>query len=161
MRHLEVHDLWIQDIIKNKQATIHKVNGQDNPAEFVYETPPPENIIRNMSRLGFRFIDQQGKELGNKDVDRSWQVEESYEDQDDQEAGIEASIAICEASYGSFVNQIGSRAPNLTRATCVEIQASNVEALSPVSNVEKSGDHVLNPSSATLVSSSATNTKLG
>ena len=93
---------------------------------------------------GFRLIAQQGKELGNKDVDRSWQVEKSYEDQDDQEAGIEASIAICEAAYGSFVNQIGSSAPNLTRATCVEIQASNVEAvMSPsCSNVEKSGDHV-------------------
>ena len=149
MRHLEVHDLWIQDVIKNKQASIHKVNGQENPADLFTKHLPRENIIRNMSRLGFRLIDQQGKELGNKDVDRSWQVGEDYEDQDDQGEGIEASIAICEAAYGSWINQIRSREPSLTRETCVESQASECDKSSPIQNVEKSGEHVVSSSSAT------------
>ena len=84
-----------------------------------------------MSRLGFRLIDQKDKEIGNKELDRSWQVED-YEDHDDQEAGIEESIAICERAYGSFMAK-----PHLTRATSVEIQAGNVgTVMSPSPNVD-------------------------
>ena len=120
MRHLEVHDLWIQEVIKNKYATIHKVNGQDNPADLFTKHLPRESIIRNMSRLGFRLIDQKNQEIGNKDVDRSWQIEADHEDQDDHEAGIEECMAICERVYGSFIGLVSGKLTP-TRATSVKI----------------------------------------
>ena len=34
MRHLEVHDMYIQQVLKDGAAEIHKINGADNPADL-------------------------------------------------------------------------------------------------------------------------------
>ena len=107
-----------------------EVNGQDNPADLFTKHLPRESIIRDMSRLGFRLIDQKDNEIGNKDVDRSWQVEEEYEDQEDQEAGIDESIAVCDQAYGSLICLILEKSAQ-TRATSVDSQVGNVESRSP------------------------------
>ena len=62
-----------------------------------------------MSRLGFRLVDDKGKEIGNKDLDRSWEVEKDYaeEEDHDEDKEIEELIGVCERAYGSFMSDSG------------------------------------------------------
>ena len=68
MRHLEVHDMYIQQVLKDGAAEVHKINGSENPADLFTKHLSRELIIKNMSRLGFRLIDSSDHELGCKDI---------------------------------------------------------------------------------------------
>ena len=66
MRHLESHDLWIQQTIKAGRATICKINGKQNPADLFTKHLSQQEMIIHMAALGFMLINNKGEELGVK-----------------------------------------------------------------------------------------------
>ena len=66
MRHLENHDLWIQQVIKAGRAIICKINGKQNPADLFTKHLSQNETIIHMAMLGFRLINDKGIELGVK-----------------------------------------------------------------------------------------------
>ena len=66
MRHLENHDLWIQQTIKAGRATICKINGKQNPADLFTKHLSQNEMVIHMSALGFRLINHKGEEIGIK-----------------------------------------------------------------------------------------------
>ena len=87
MRHLEVHDMYIQQVLKDGAAEIHKVNGSDTPADLFTKHLSRELIVRNMSRLGFRLFDEKNQEIGCKDLSQ-----ESNQEEDDEDEGYHEEI---------------------------------------------------------------------
>ena len=53
MRHLENHDLWIQQVVKAGRAIICKINGKQNPADLFTKYLPRDEMIRHMAVLVF------------------------------------------------------------------------------------------------------------
>ena len=56
IRHLDCSDLWIQEKIRNKQITIHKVLGTDNPADAFTKYVNQEILNKSMSTIGMRHL---------------------------------------------------------------------------------------------------------
>ena len=66
MRHLEAADLWIQQVVRSKKASICKINGKENTADLFTKYLSRDEIVRNMSKLGFRMFNERGEEMGIK-----------------------------------------------------------------------------------------------
>ena len=85
MRHLEFHDMYIQQVLKDGAAEICKINGTDNPADLFTKHLSRELIIKNMSRLGFRLLDDKNNEVGCKDLSQEINQDEDDEEEDQEE----------------------------------------------------------------------------
>ena len=48
MRHLETQCLWIQELVKTKRVTIHKVKGELNPADIYTKDVPRDVLERHL-----------------------------------------------------------------------------------------------------------------
>ena len=68
--------------MKDGVAEIHKVNGTDNPADLFTKHLSRELIVKNMSRLGFRLLDEKNNEIGCKDLRQEINQEEDDEDEE-------------------------------------------------------------------------------
>ena len=79
--------MYIQQVLKDGAAEIHKVNGSDNPADLFTKHLSREFIIKNMSRLGFRLLDEKNNEVGCKDISHEINHEEDDERDTKQQVG--------------------------------------------------------------------------
>ena len=52
MRHLETQYLWIQQLVKEKRLTIHKVKGEDNPADIYTKDVPRDILEKHLGAAG-------------------------------------------------------------------------------------------------------------
>ncbi len=55
LRHIEVGYLWLQDIVAKKKVLVHKVKGEDNPADLGTNHLSGEVIQRHLQALGYYF----------------------------------------------------------------------------------------------------------
>ena len=56
LRHVEVADLWMQDVVKNKRIILKKVLGKDNPADLMTKYLAEHEILKHMTFLNFEFV---------------------------------------------------------------------------------------------------------
>ena len=60
VRHIEVGELWIQDAVRNKALTVHKVKGDDNPADILtkyhVDLSPEAIVVSNCMCACFLFV---------------------------------------------------------------------------------------------------------
>ena len=56
-RHLDVSLLWVQDELKNRSFSIHKVQGTDNPADMMTKHVEAHCIKQHCERLGVLFTE--------------------------------------------------------------------------------------------------------
>jgi hypothetical protein len=54
IRHLDCSDLWIQEKLRNKQISLHKVLGTDNPADAFTKHVDRAILTKAMSTIGLR-----------------------------------------------------------------------------------------------------------
>ena len=66
MRHLETQYLWIQELVKTKRVTIHKVKGEMNPAD-IYTKDVPRDVLER--HLGVAGVCELSEELLKPGVD--------------------------------------------------------------------------------------------
>jgi len=83
MRHLEGMELWLQQIIRSGKVSIEWIHGLRNPADLYTKYLSRDNIVRHMTRLGFRMLDVNGDMLYMKDLGKS--MPEAYSPPDDDE----------------------------------------------------------------------------
>ena len=55
LRHIEVSELWLQELVKDKRIKLNKVLGTNNPADMMTKFLSGEEIQCYMSKLGFEF----------------------------------------------------------------------------------------------------------
>ena len=55
LRHIEVSELWLQELVKDKRIKLNKVLGTNNPADMMTKFLSGEEIQCYMSKLGFDF----------------------------------------------------------------------------------------------------------
>ena len=56
MRHVDVSELWLQSVVKNKKILLKKVLGTRNPADMMTKYLGVQESGGYMSELGFKFI---------------------------------------------------------------------------------------------------------
>ena len=78
-------------MLKDGAAEVHKINGAENPADLFIKHLARELIVKNMSRLGFRFIDPDDHEIGCKDIKQEI-IEEDEEESDEYHDEIDCLI---------------------------------------------------------------------
>eukprot|EP00959_Pyramimonas_sp_CCMP1952_P323364 6766648-Pyramimonas_sp.AAC.1 len=85
MRHLETAELWIQQILRTRRATIEKINGKASPADLFTRYLSEAEIVRHTRMLGSTMKDNYGQEIGIKgtNLDMSWEPESEENDADD------------------------------------------------------------------------------
>jgi len=83
MRHLEGMELWLQQIIRSGKVSIEWIHGLRNPADLYTKYLSRDNIVRHMTRLGFRMLDVNGDMLYGKDLGKT--MPEAYSAPDDDE----------------------------------------------------------------------------
>ncbi len=52
VRHLAVAQLWVQDLVRSKECSLHKVLGTENPADLMTKPLPRAEIDGHLGRLG-------------------------------------------------------------------------------------------------------------
>jgi len=55
LRHLRVQYLWVQERIRRKDLSVHKVNGKQNPADLLTKHLPVNELKLHSKTLGFRM----------------------------------------------------------------------------------------------------------
>ena len=70
MRHLEVKDLWMQELVRKGRLKVAKVRGDQNPADPLTKFLDRYEIARSLSLCGFRveFAGQLDKEYVSRAV---------------------------------------------------------------------------------------------
>ena len=59
IRQIEVGELWIQDVVRNKVLTVNKVNGDDNPADILTKLIGQGNVQQHCH--GMRLVPESGR----------------------------------------------------------------------------------------------------
>ena len=54
-RHIEVHYLWVQEKIANKDLKLSKVWGHENPADLLTKHLDAASMQRHMRLIGFEY----------------------------------------------------------------------------------------------------------
>ena len=54
VRHLAVAQLWVQDLVRSKECSLHKVLGTENAADLMTKPLPRAEIDGHLGRLGLR-----------------------------------------------------------------------------------------------------------
>ena len=62
VRHLDVEDLWIQDKLREKALELHKIAGQDNPADALTKYVDRATLEKMMNKIGFVAMDGRSPE---------------------------------------------------------------------------------------------------
>ena len=83
--------MYIQQVLKDGAAEVHKINGSENPADLFTKHLARELIVKNMSRLGFRLIDPDDREIGCKDIKQEI-IEEDEEESEEYHDEIDCWI---------------------------------------------------------------------
>jgi hypothetical protein len=52
VRHLAVSQLWVQDLVRSRECSLHKVLGTENPADLMTKPLPRSEIDGHLGRLG-------------------------------------------------------------------------------------------------------------
>ena len=94
MRHLEGAEIWIQQILPSRAASVVKINGKENPADLFTKYLTRNEIIRHMAVLGFELKDAEDVALGCKDLELSLVSVAAEKDEDDSEVDITDGDAI-------------------------------------------------------------------
>ena len=58
MKHIELQDLWIQQLIRNKLITLHKVSTRENPAYILTKVVSRQWLDSVSTMCGFRLPNQ-------------------------------------------------------------------------------------------------------
>ena len=58
VRHMEVKYLWIQEGLRKKRFTVHKVLGLDNPGDIMTKPHSIRDIENNMSTMGCEVMSE-------------------------------------------------------------------------------------------------------
>ena len=61
-RHIEVHYLWVQERIANKDMNLSKVWGHDNPADLLTKQLDTASMRRHMQLIGMDYRSGRSKE---------------------------------------------------------------------------------------------------
>ena len=57
-RHVDTHSLWVQQAIRCRRFTLHKVDGEVNPADLFTKHMPTRDRLAQLARLfGCRYLD--------------------------------------------------------------------------------------------------------
>ena len=62
MRHLEVKNLWVQDLVKEGRIKLEKVAGSENPADVLTKFQDRSSIIRLLALIGIRVDSVEGSD---------------------------------------------------------------------------------------------------
>ena len=54
LKHVEVHDLWIQEAVKRNRLQINKIPRAINTADLLASPSKPDEIKKFMTELGFQ-----------------------------------------------------------------------------------------------------------
>jgi hypothetical protein len=52
IRHLAVAQLWVQDLVRGRECSLHKVLGTENPVDLMTKPLPRSEIDGHLGRLG-------------------------------------------------------------------------------------------------------------
>ena len=78
VRHIEVDNLWIQELEARRMLPIEKVPGGDNPADLMTKNVGIELAKKHMRTMGIRFEEGRSKAAANlhhvEEIDGSWKV---------------------------------------------------------------------------------------
>ena len=55
MKHVDVHDLWLQEIVKRGRVKIQKIPRSVNSADLLASPSKADEIAKVMEELGFTF----------------------------------------------------------------------------------------------------------
>ena len=55
-RHIEVHYLWVQERVANKDICLHRVKGQSNPADLCTKHLDRATMHAHMGRFNFHYL---------------------------------------------------------------------------------------------------------
>ena len=56
LRHIQVRDLWLQQEVKEKKLSVHKVDTKVNPADLGTKSLTSEEIAKHVETLGMSWI---------------------------------------------------------------------------------------------------------
>ena len=78
MKHLDVQELWVQQVVKSGRIKIIKISTVDNVADFL--TKPLDNraIVKTMKVLNYQFLDRNGESEDDED-DENDDLKEQYQ----------------------------------------------------------------------------------
>ena len=107
-RHIAVNSLWVQERLRNKQFTLFKVKGEDNPADLMTKHLSRETMIRHLKFLGAELREgrakvapqrKKHKRIVGEDID--WQLAETARDDiDDEEVELRLARECEECQMG-------------------------------------------------------------
>ena len=56
IRHLDVTDLWVQEVFNTKRATLNKVLGAENPADLLTKYTDKAVLLMAVEKMGLKFL---------------------------------------------------------------------------------------------------------
>ena len=87
MKHLDVQELWVQQVVKSGRIKVVKISTVDNVADFLTKPLSNKAIMKTMKDLNYRFLDNDGELQEVEDDDEYEFVEGRTEDGMDHELG--------------------------------------------------------------------------
>jgi len=60
MKHIDVQELWIQQIVKSGRIKVMKISTHDNVADFLTKQIDHYSIVKTMQMLNYRYLTAEG-----------------------------------------------------------------------------------------------------
>ena len=61
MKHIDVQELWIQQIVKTGRIKVVKISTHDNVADFLTKPLDHYSIVKTMQMLNYRYLNADGE----------------------------------------------------------------------------------------------------
>ena len=61
MKHIDVQELWIQQIVKTGRIKVVEISTHDNVADFLTKPLDHQSIVKTMQMLNYRYLDTEGE----------------------------------------------------------------------------------------------------
>ena len=61
MKHIDVQELWIQQIVKTGRIKVVKISTHDNVADFLTKPLDHQSIVKTMQMLNYRYLNTEGE----------------------------------------------------------------------------------------------------
>ena len=66
MRHIEVKNLFLQDLVQKRAVVLRKVSGVNNPADVLTKYHSRETLTKLLGRVGVRVVPEEAAEEGHR-----------------------------------------------------------------------------------------------
>ena len=105
-RHIAVNSLWVQERLRNKECSLFKVKGEDNPADLMTKHLTRDVMVRHLNFMGADFREgraqvapqrKENERIVGEDID--WQLADTARDEVDDEEVELRMIKECQEEY--------------------------------------------------------------